>query len=106
MVARAARGDRPRLQGCDLRRLGFAGKEGAVASAWRRVMVYLGLVDDDEYDEYEPYDEPAPLAAPPPPPPRRPAVAYVEPEGATAGARTLPREPEATISVPPQPQAR
>ena len=29
-----------------------------MASAWRRVMVYLGLVDDDEYEEYEPYDEP------------------------------------------------
>ena len=44
-----------------------------MASAWRRVMVYLGLVDDDEYDEYEPYDEPAPIQTPPPPP-RRPAV--------------------------------
>ena len=77
-----------------------------MASAWRRVMVYLGLVDDDEYDEYEPYDEPAPLAAPPPPPPRRPAVAYVEPEGATAGVRTLPREPDSNISVQPQPQPR
>jgi cell division inhibitor SepF len=34
-----------------------------VASMWRRTMVYLGLVDDDEYEEYEPYDEPP--AAPP-----------------------------------------
>src|SRR6478752_5238535 len=70
-----------------------------MASAWRRVMVYLGLVDDDEYEEYEPYDEPAPVAPPPPPPPRRSAIAYVEPEGATAGVRTLPREPESNMSV-------
>ncbi len=24
-----------------------------MASIWRRTMVYLGLVDDEEYDEYE-----------------------------------------------------
>src|SRR3954452_5011434 len=76
-----------------------------MASAWRRVMVYLGLVDDDEYEEYEPYDEPAPVAAPPPPPvpPRRSAISYVEPEGATAGVRTLPREPEPNVTVQPRP---
>ena len=36
-----------------------------MASIWRRTMVYLGLVDDEEYDEYEPYEEsppPAPVA--------------------------------------------
>src|SRR3954452_11522665 len=70
-----------------------------MASAWRRVMVYLGLVDDDEYEEYEPYDEPAPVAPPPPPPPRRSAIAYVEPKGATAGVRTLPREPESNLTI-------
>lgn len=76
-----------------------------MASAWRRVMVYLGLVDDDEYEEYEPYDEPAPVAAPAPPPapPRRSAISYVEPEGATAGVRTLPREPESNVTVQPRP---
>src|SRR2546421_11173619 len=76
-----------------------------MASAWRRVMVYLGLVDDDEYEEYEPYDEPAPVAAPAPPPapPRRSAISYVEPEGATAGVRTLPREPEPNVTVQPRP---
>ncbi|MBV9410056.1 MAG: cell division protein SepF [Acidimicrobiia bacterium] len=76
-----------------------------MASAWRRVMVYLGLVDDDEYEEYEPYDEPAAVAPPPPPPapPRRSAISYVEPEGATAGVRTLPREPESNVSVQPRP---
>ena len=68
-------------------------------------MVYLGLVDDDEYEEYEPYDEPAPLAPPPPPVQRRPVVSYVEPEGATAGVRTLPREPDSNVSVQPRPAA-
>jgi cell division inhibitor SepF len=75
-----------------------------MASAWRRVMVYLGLVDDDEYEEYEPYDEPAPVAPPPPAPPRRSAISYVEPEGATAGVRTLPREIEPTPNVQVQPR--
>jgi cell division inhibitor SepF len=32
-------------------------------SFFRRAMVYLGLVDDD-YEDYEPYDDPEPLAAP------------------------------------------
>jgi cell division inhibitor SepF len=63
-------------------------------------MVYLGLVDDDEYEEYEPYDEP------PPQPvaarrgamrPERVEPAY-EPEPTMSsssigsGVRTLPRE--------------
>ncbi|HEX2273298.1 MAG TPA: cell division protein SepF [Acidimicrobiales bacterium] len=68
-----------------------------MASVWRRTMVYLGLVDDDEYEEYETYEEPAPA---PKPAPRRAAVpepAY-EPEPASAGVRTLPREPR----EPPQ----
>lgn len=39
-----------------------------MASVWRRSMVYLGLVDDEEFEEYEPYDE-----APQPTPLRRPA---------------------------------
>lgn len=64
-----------------------------MASIWRRTMVYLGLVDDDEYEgEYEPYDEPAPA---PPVPARRgrspePADLSYEPE--PSGVRTLPRE--------------
>jgi cell division inhibitor SepF len=64
-----------------------------MASVWRRTMVYLGLVDDEEYEDYEPYEEPAPATAKPAP--RRAAVsepAY-EPEPASAGVRTLPREP-------------
>jgi cell division inhibitor SepF len=31
-------------------------------SAFRRMMTYLGLVDDDEYDEYEPFEESQPGA--------------------------------------------
>ena len=29
----------------------------------RRAMIQLGLVDDDEYDDYEVYDEPHPVPA-------------------------------------------
>jgi len=35
-----------------------------MASVWRKTLIYLGLVEDDEYDEYyddlEPHDGPAP----------------------------------------------
>ncbi|HEV3401963.1 MAG TPA: hypothetical protein VG078_09110, partial [Acidimicrobiales bacterium] len=62
-------------------------------------MVYLGLVDDDEYEDYEPYEEPAP--APAKPAPRRAAMAEpaYEPETASAGVRTLPREPRDSREV-------
>ena len=68
-----------------------------MASIWRRTMVYLGLVDDDEYEEYEPYDEPPPqpTAARRGARPERMEPAY-EPEPASSamggGVRTLPRE--------------
>jgi len=60
-------------------------------------MVYLGLVDDEEYEEYEPYDEPQ---APPmgqAAPPRRAARSVPDPmEGSydpePTGVRTLPRD--------------
>jgi cell division inhibitor SepF len=70
-----------------------------MASVWRRTMVYLGLVDDDEYDDYETYEEPSP---PPRAAPRRAAVTSepaFEPEPASAGVRTLPREPESGITI-------
>lgn len=95
-----------------------------MASIWRRTMVYLGLVDDDEYEEYEPYDEPAP--APPPAAqtrrsvrpermeprmeprhePRfdrmeRPEPSY-EPELSMGGVRTLPRE-DSSITLQQRP---
>ena len=60
---------------------------------WKRAAVYLGLVDDDEYDEYEPYDEPVPV--------RRPAMA--EQEG-TGAIRTLPRDPQEMGGVAVQPR--
>jgi len=67
-------------------------------------MVYLGLVDDDEYEEYEPYDEPttqvqqAPYAAPL----RRAARAPEPPDGGgyepeSSGVRTLPRDDGGSI---------
>jgi cell division inhibitor SepF len=62
-------------------------------------MVYLGLVDDDEYEEYEPYDDPPPQT-PPTAPPRRgrgpePVDMAYEPE--PSGVRTLPREDSVNI---------
>ena len=73
-----------------------------MASIWRRTMVYLGLVDDDEFEEYEPYDEPAPQA-PPSGPARRgrgpePVDMAYEPE--PSGVRTLPREE--SVSMEPR----
>jgi cell division inhibitor SepF len=69
-----------------------------MASIWRRTMVYLGLVDDEEYEEYEPYDEPQTQQMASAPPPRRAAARAVpdpldgsyEPE--PTGVRTLPRD--------------
>jgi cell division inhibitor SepF len=60
-------------------------------------MVYLGLVDDEEYEEYEPYDEPQPTTQAQAAPMRRgarslpdPAESGYDPE--PTGVRTLPRE--------------
>ena len=44
-----------------------------MASMWRRAAVYLGLVDDDEYEDYDPYEEQPTMQAPAPPAPA-PAV--------------------------------
>jgi cell division inhibitor SepF len=72
-----------------------------MASIWRRTMVYLGLVDDEEYEEYEPYEEPAPK----PPPRRAPAVVEpaMEPAEMAAGVRTLPREPDSGVTIQTRP---
>jgi cell division inhibitor SepF len=72
-------------------------------AGFKRMMSYLGLVDDDEYDDYEPYDEPQPARA------GRPATTAAEPEPVTAAAgssiRTLPQaqygEPSG-VTVQPQ----
>jgi len=75
-----------------------------MASIWRRAMVYLGLVDDDEYDEYDPY--PAESAPPPRPVRRTPAPVAAERSyetEAVSGVRTLPpREPppDSGVSIP------
>jgi cell division inhibitor SepF len=70
-----------------------------MASMWRKTMVYLGLVDDDEYDEYEPYDDGGRRASGPGA--MGPAA---EPEPAPASAiRTLPREPESGVTLQPRP---
>ncbi len=74
-----------------------------MASIWRRTMVYLGLVDDDEYDEYEPYDEPQPQAQPQQAAPMRraqrpapePLDTMHEPE--PSAVRTLPRDEGVTV---------
>jgi len=64
-------------------------------------MVYLGLVDDDEYEEYEPYDEPTPQVQQTQPhaaPLRRVARAAPDPmdgggyEPEPSGVRTIPRD--------------
>jgi cell division inhibitor SepF len=60
----------------------------------RRAMVYLGLVDD-EYDDYEPYEEPE-AAAPPPRPPVRLAPSEAQSEPAQSGVRTLARDEQAS----------
>jgi cell division inhibitor SepF len=56
--------------------------------------VWLGLVDDDEFDDYAPYDEPSPSA-----PVRRNGaqVAVAEPEVSVAGVRTLPRDDPVSV---------
>ncbi len=68
-----------------------------MASIWRRTMVYLGLVDDEEYEEYEPYDEPHPQAQTQAPPLRRGTRMMAEPpdnmyDPEPTGVRTLPRD--------------
>jgi len=78
-----------------------------MAGAFHRVMVYLGLVDDD-YDDYDTYDDqpqPAPVQ-----PTRQPARAYAaneasDPMISTGGVRTLPRESEvgSNVSIQPRP---
>jgi cell division inhibitor SepF len=77
-----------------------------MASIWRRTMVYLGLVDDEEYEEYDPYDEPQPQTQPQAAPTRgRAARSAPEPVDSTydpepSGVRTLPRDEG--ISIEPR----
>ena len=77
-------------------------------AGFKRMMSYLGLVDDDEYDDYEPYDEPQPARGP-----ARAAAPAADPEpaiAATGGSsiRTLPQaqaqyaEPSGVTVQPPR----
>ena len=63
-------------------------------SAFRRMMSYLGLVDDDEYDDYEAYDEPQQQTAGAGRPGARAMTPDTEPAAQVGAIRTLPREPE------------
>jgi len=77
-----------------------------MAGLLRRTMVYLGLVDD-EYDDFEPYEEPQQQAAPQT---RQAPVArgYAqEPEPGISSIRTIPREQgsdyQSGVTVQPRP---
>lgn len=67
-------------------------------SAFRRMMSYLGLVDDDEYDGYEAYDEPQAQHAAPAVRPTARAATGDEPAPPVGAIRTLPREPDPQAS--------
>lgn len=72
-------------------------------SAFRRMMTYLGLVDEDEYDDYEAYEE----AHAPAPARNARAAAPESSETAQSSIRTLPREaaadPPSGVTVTPRP---
>ena len=59
-IGRALFGPRPGRRTCDDRLVN--GRRLMASGMVRRAMVYLGLADDD-YDEYEAYEEPQPVAA-------------------------------------------
>ena len=56
-------------------------------AGFRRMMSYLGLVVDDEYDDYDPYDDQASRQA------RPPVGMGGEAPEPVSGIRTFPREP-------------
>lgn len=67
-------------------------------SVIRRAMVYLGLVDD-EYDDYEPYEDQPPMAAPARPVGRGGMVADPSDPMAGGTVRTLPRDEPSGVTV-------
>lgn len=77
-----------------------------MASMWRRAMLYLGLGPDDEYDDFDPGDDPVPERSRPAPvqsryPAGGPPVREVEREAESSGSgsvRTI-----GGASVRPQP---
>ncbi|MEA2506054.1 MAG: cell division inhibitor SepF [Actinomycetota bacterium] len=66
-----------------------------MAGAWRKTLIYLGLVEDDEPDEYGYEDEPAPEPAP------RSISRSPEPRPARRDAvvRTIPTPPSARFHL-------
>ncbi|MGH9130948.1 MAG: cell division protein SepF [Acidimicrobiales bacterium] len=71
-----------------------------MASLVRRAMVYLGLTDDD-YDDYDRYEDPAPPVTV-----QAPVRSYsMAPEPASTNAiRTLPMQPREEVSAPVMPR--
>ena len=67
-------------------------------SAFRRMMTYLGLVDEDEYEEYE-YEDPQQQAAPARQAPPAAAVQQAAPEQMASGIRTIAREPDTMVPM-------
>jgi cell division inhibitor SepF len=65
-------------------------------------MVYLGLVDD-EYDDFEPYDDPQPVAAPRQAP--RSTAYPPETDSGVTSIRTIPRETDYQSGVTVQPRS-
>jgi cell division inhibitor SepF len=64
---------------------------------WRKAMLYLGLGPDDEFDDYEPADEPvAPARSAPRAYPQQASMPDVDPGGAV---RTLQPQPVETTGV-------
>jgi cell division inhibitor SepF len=61
-------------------------------SGFRRMMSYLGLVDDDDYDEYEAYDDHASQQQAAGGAARAPRAMGAEPEPQGGAIRTLPRD--------------
>lgn len=86
------RGERE-LSGTEqLARLGW----GAMPGAGKKMLMWLGLADAEEYEDYQPYEE---VSAPPAP---RRLVEAAEPAPQMSPAvRTLPREEGATINLRP-----
>ncbi len=68
-----------------------------MAAMWRKAMLYLGLGPDDEYDDYEPIDEPigVPSRSPAPVASRYPAapapVRELERDGPRSDSRSISR---------------
>ena len=71
-----------------------------MASMWRRAMVYLGLVDDEEYEEYDGMGD---ESMPPAYARRGAAPSGFEPEPVSGGVRTIPREPEPGVTLQARP---